>query len=179
MKFFKRQHKSLITAKNNAVTTYKRSALFLVWIAVLALVGNFMGIANDPPSFSFGFASLTALFWSLFTNGLISGPSYILTVLLISFLVGGLFITLGFFAHRAKIIPFTIGFVLYLLDFIVLFTPLYNRVQEGNTNYLITIVIHVFCLIYMIIGLFNYYQVINLSRQISQKVEEINKDNDK
>lgn len=170
MKFLKRQKKTLATAKNNAVATYKRSALFLLWIAILSFVGNFVGIFQNPPYFSLGLASESIIFWNFI--GKVDTWLIISIVLGLSFIMSALFIILAVFAHRAKIVVFITGIALYLIDFMLIFTPLYNVVQETGANNFLSIFIHAFCLVFMFIGVYNYFIVLSIHKQMVEQKEK-------
>lgn len=142
---------------------FNRTVLFLLWSAILNLVGNSLNIINNNISFGLGYRFNELIFDSLYVN-LSSLTLFKVLVIIISLLTSILFALLSFYAQRAKLWALITGAVIYFIDTILSAIPFSGAIISRSNQYL-TIAIHVIIMIPLIIAIFAYVNILTLSKQ--------------
>ena len=186
-KFGRREKKKLsyVDAHNNAVTKYRRACKAFIWVGVVNFVGLLVGIIqfyiqgsadSVPFYYCFGISEFlfsfmqgrvpTALFWvivTIFTTATTAGA-----------------VLLGLFSsHGKKKLLFTMVSI-YFVDWV--FVLLAYFLVTGNViGLMINAGIHVVATFFIILAVFEYYNVINIEktygRPLPTKQEEASKEN--
>ena len=186
-KFGRREKKKLsyVDAHNNAVTKYRRACKAFIWVGVVNFVGLLVGIIqfyiqgsadSVPFYYCFGISEFlfsfmqervpTALFWvivAIFTTATTAGA-----------------VLLGLFSsHGKKKLLFTMVSI-YFVDWV--FVLLAYFLVTGNViGLMINAGIHVVATFFIILAVFEYYNVINIEktygRPLPTKQEEVPEEN--
>ena len=186
-KFGRREKKKLsyVDAHNNAVTKYRRACKAFIWVGVVNFVGLLVGIIqfyiqgsadSVPFYYCFGISEFlfsfmqgrvpTALFWvivAIFTTATTAGA-----------------VLLGLFSsHGKKKLLFTMVSI-YFVDWV--FVLLAYFLVTGNViGLMINAGIHVVATFFIILAVFEYYNVINIEktygRPLPTKQEEVSEEN--
>ena len=178
---------SYVDAHNKAVKTYKRSSLFILWGGIINIFGAIMGVFNFGKSeisefginyrYSLSLASNRFIFNSLeYSEINVILSSFI--VILVAIATAALLAIIGYLANKGNIKYLMIGMGIYIGDFI--FTFIYDNLLLGSlgafelgfnwTIYAFSIAIHSIILIFIVIAIINYYQVLNIEKKHQEEL---------
>lgn len=178
-----RQPISYVDAHNNAVTKYRRACKAFIWVGVVNFVGLLIGVIQYyaqgsaetvPFYYCFGLCDFlfnllarvqglhVALFWAIV--GVITTATTVGAVLL------GLFSAQG-----KKVLLFTIAGI-YLADWIFALLAFFV-VTNDTIGLMIDAGIHVVASFFIILAIFEYYNVINIEKTYNKQKSESKEEN--
>lgn len=177
-----RKEENYLTKRNKAVSQYQKSALFIMWGALLNIFSAIMGVIQSSSSSAFtllngngwptsGFAlgySLNTFLSYLFLSSNLDMPVIILAIIGFAILLTAIFGVISFFSARGYLWVLLIGAGLYVLDFIGLFLVYHlSGVSQiySLTNYIFSVVAHVIILGTIIFAIIMYYRVLSIERE--------------
>ena len=179
------------TLHNRHVNLYKKTAMFLLYIGVLALFAVIIGavqlgsdqLASDVfpypwPRSGFALAPTIVIY---LTNIILQGGNFGLSVffiILIGLGFGALFATLGMFAARGYLVPLIIGTVLYATDFGFTFMVnnyIYSEYSASLsfTNIMFSTVIHILVILVLGVAIFEHFHVVNIEKRFMKEGKTI------
>jgi hypothetical protein len=149
---------------NKAVNRYKRTALFLLWAGLINIIATIIEQFRFPPSYAFMFSSNGILSYSF---GLWLSNPILLAIItsLIAFIIGGIFVFLGYYASLGHKWALLTGSAIYLLDFIslLIFFP-----GSSYFDFILAVAVHVSFSVTFFIAIITYEEVIALEKKYAQ-----------
>jgi|BioPla2DNA2_1021312.scaffolds.fasta_scaffold18000_2 uncharacterized membrane protein YpjA len=155
------------------VGLFNKTVLFLLWGAIMNLLGNSMFVLKQTPNFALGYKTLELLFSLIYkSTGLTT--SFNIIVILLSAAVSAIYAFLTMYAKRAKLWALLVVISLYLVDTILAFIP-FSHPFTNRSSYLTSVAIHVVIISASFVALFSYANVITINKQypnLREKSEE-------
>ena len=166
----KRGPVSYVDTHNAAVIRYRRYCKSFIWVGIINFIGLLVGIiqyyiqsASDKVPFYYCFGFSDFAFNLLAYTGMPAWLFWIVVVLLSILTTSGA-VLLGLFASQGKK-KFLIGMlVAYLLDWIFCLLA-YFVAGEEVIGLMINAGIHVVASFFLIMALYEYYQVLNIEKR--------------
>ena len=172
---------SYVTAHNKAVRLFQKTALFLMWGAILAVFSAIIGIIQNvsgslnelagtvlwPTSgFALGYSLEIYLAFVFLTHldNVLAG----FLIILVAIVLGTIFAFLGLFASRGYLWVLLLGLGLYSIDFVAIFFVYHLsglNVIYSWTNYAFSIATHVIIFSACIVAIIEYYRVLDIEKR--------------
>lgn len=160
---------SYVELHNNAVIRFQKSSRIFIWAGVVNFIGLIIGhiqyatgsVANPPFYFCFGMGNF--LFDLLYNSGLDIVWLYVIAYI-VSFLLTGGAVLLGVFSSQAKrnILFTTVS--IYFIDWVFVLLAFFLA-GETWTGLLFNGGIHVIITFFLILAVYEYYNVINIEKR--------------
>ncbi len=132
----------------NVNRNLRRALTFFLFIPLLSnLIGNFIGISSHYTFYYYGYNSV-AIISRLLEDTITNVGWRIFTLGMLTMITSALMYLLYAKAKKGKLYAFIIGFVLYAVDFSLVFSIHY---YEGATGIIVSNFIHLMILLYFVV----------------------------
>ncbi len=171
-----RKTASYVTLHNNAVTRFQKASRIFIWAGVVNFIGLIIGhiqfatgaVENPPFYFCFGIGNF--LFNILYYSGLDIVWVYLIAYFLSAALTG-VAVLIGVFSSQAKK-PFIYASVIsYLVDWVFVLLAFFVA-GETWTGLLFNGGIHAIITFFLVIAIYEYYNVFNIEKRFVKPVSE-------